>query len=242
MQALTSLVSLVYNYPMTRYQWFLAALFAAVWLWAAWEPLHRNALLLENLLVFLFVPVLLIAGRYFKLSDASYTFVTLFLIMHVIGSHWTYGEVPFGFTLGEWLGSDGRNMYDRLLHFSFGFLMAYPLREMFVRVTAARGFWTYYIPLDIILSFSALYEIIEWGALMTVDSTAGTLFLAHQGDIFDPAKDISNALVGGIIAMLIVLGLNWALNREDFRGEMKESFRIKGERRTGRVPIKELVR
>src|SRR3989344_8767658 len=233
MQALTSLVSLVYNYPMTRYQWFLAALFASVWLWAAWEPLHRNAWLLENLLVFLFVPVLLIGAQYFKLSHVSYPFITLFLILHIIGSNWTYGEVPFGFQLGEWLGTD-RNMYDRLLHFSFGFLMAYPIREMFVRVTQARGFWTYYIPLDIILSFSALYEVIEWGALMTVDSTAGTLFLAHQGDIFDPAKDIANALVGGIIAIMIVFGTNWFFNREEFGEEMKESFRIKGERRRGR--------
>ena len=226
---------------MSRYQIFLAAVFLAVWVWSGIEPLHRDAWLLENILVFLFIPVLIITARYFKLSDVSYTFITLFLILHIIGSHWTYGDVPFGFTLGEWLGIE-RNMYDRLLHFSFGFLMAYPIREMFMRVTAARGFWTYYIPLDIILSFSALYEIIEWGALMTVDSTAGTLFLAQRGDSFDPAKDIGSALVGALLAMFIVLGLNWGLNREEFRGEMKESLKIKGERRTGRVPIKELVR
>ncbi|HEY4522180.1 MAG TPA: DUF2238 domain-containing protein [Candidatus Paceibacterota bacterium] len=222
---------------MTRYQMLLAAVFAAAWLIAAYNPLHREAWLLENLLVFIFIPILIITARYFKLSDASYTFITFFLIMHVIGSNWTYGEVPFGFQLGEWLGTD-RNMYDRLLHFSFGFLMAYPIREMFMRVTDTRGFWTYYIPLDIILAFSAIYEIIEWVALMTVDSTAGTLFLAHQGDIFDPAKDIANALVGGIIAMAIVFGTNWFFNREEFGEEMKESFRIKGERRRGRDMVR----
>src|SRR3989338_10410174 len=180
---------------MSKYQMFLAACFIAVWVWSGIDPLHRETWLLENMLVFLFIPAFLVTARYFKLSDISYTFITVFLIMHLVGSNWTYGEVPFGFTLGEGFGSEGRNMYDRLLHFSFGFLMAYPIREMFVRVTDTRGFWTYYIPLDIILAFSAIYEIIEWGALMTVDSTAGTLFLAHQGDIFDPAKDIANALV-----------------------------------------------
>jgi putative membrane protein len=220
---------------------FLAASFAVVWIVAAINPLDRGAWLLENLLVIGFIPVVLVIGRYFKVSDASYTLITLFLIMHIIGSHWTYAEVPFGFTLGEWLGTE-RNMYDRLLHFSFGFLMAYPIREIFLRVTGARGFWSYYIPLDIVLSFSAIYEVLEWGALAISDSSTGTLFLAHQGDIFDPAKDIANAGVGALTAMLIVLGLNWALNREEFRGEMKESLKIKGERRAGRVPIKELVR
>ncbi|HEY4488076.1 MAG TPA: DUF2238 domain-containing protein [Candidatus Paceibacterota bacterium] len=218
---------------MSRYQIFLAVAFVAVWVIAAINPLHREAWLLENLLVILFIPALLVAARYFKLSDASYTFITVFLILHVIGSHWTYAEVPFGFQLGEWLGTE-RNMYDRLLHFSFGFLMAYPIREVFLRVTDARGFWGYYFPLDVILSFSALYEIIEWLGVVSASSDAGILFLAHQGDIFDPAKDIANALVGGTLAMLTVLLLNWFFNREEFGVEMKESLKIKGERRRGR--------
>ena len=218
---------------MSRYQIFLAVAFVAVWVIAAINPLQREAWLLENLLVILFIPALLVAARYFKLSDASYTFITVFLILHVIGSHWTYAEVPFGFQLGEWLGTE-RNMYDRLLHFSFGFLMAYPIREVFLRVTDARGFWGYYFPLDVILSFSALYEIIEWLGVVSASSDAGILFLAHQGDIFDPAKDIANALVGGTLAMLTVLLLNWFFNREEFGVEMKESLKIKGERRRGR--------
>src|SRR3989338_5976409 len=218
---------------MSRYQIFLAVAFVAVWVIAAINPLQREAWLLENLLVILFIPALLVAARYFKLSDASYTFITVFLILHVIGSHWTYADVPFGFQLGEWLGTE-RNMYDRLLHFSFGFLMAYPIREVFLRVTDARGFWGYYFPLDVILSFSALYEIIEWLGVVSASSDAGILFLAHQGDIFDPAKDIANALVGGTLAMLTVLLLNWFFNREEFGVEMKESLKIKGERRRGR--------
>ncbi len=226
---------------MTNYQKLLAAIFVGVWILTALNPLYREAWLLENLLVFLFIPVLIVTARYFKLSDVSYTFITIFMCLHLVGANWTYGEVPFGFTLGHWLGTE-RNMYDRLLHFCFGFLMAYPIREMFINATGARGFWGYLFPLDIILSFSAVYEIIEWGALMTVDSTAGSLFLAHQGDIFDPAKDMANAFVGGLIAMLIVLMLNWLLNRDEFRGEMKDSFRIKGERRSGRVPLRDIVR
>src|SRR3989338_2797138 len=184
---------------MSRYQIFLAVAFVAVWVIAAINPLQREAWLLENLLVILFIPALLVAARYFKLSDASYTFITVFLILHVIGSHWTYAEVPFGFQLGEWLGTE-RNMYDRLLHFSFGFLMAYPIREMFLRVTNARGFWGYYFPLDVVLSFSALYEIIEWGGVNIAEGTAGAVFLPCPGDVFDAAKDMGSALLGCLLA------------------------------------------
>src|SRR5688572_30845132 len=103
---------------MTKYHKFLFAVFLLVWVWAAWQPLYRGGWLLENYLVFLAVPIIMFTGRYFRFSNAAYTLLTLFLILHVVGSHYTYGEVPFGFRLQEWLGED-RNMYDRLVHFSF---------------------------------------------------------------------------------------------------------------------------
>ncbi|MBI5645002.1 DUF2238 domain-containing protein [Candidatus Kaiserbacteria bacterium] len=226
---------------MTNYQKLLAVVFLAAWFITSINPVYREAWFLENILVFIFVPVLIVAAQYFKLSDVSYTFITLFMVIHLVGAHYTYGEVPFGFTLQEWLDAS-RNMYDRFAHFSFGFLMVYPIREMFVHATGARGFWAYYFPLDIILSFSAIYEILEWAAVNIIDASNGVLFLATQGDVFDSAKDMGSALLGATIAMAIVLALNWALNREEFRGEMKESLRIKGQRRTGRIPIRELVR
>jgi uncharacterized membrane protein YjdF len=53
-------------------------------------------------------------------------------------------------------------MFDRLVHFTFGLLLAYPIREMFLRIARVRGFWGYYLPLDVTMSFSMLYELIEW--------------------------------------------------------------------------------
>ena len=84
---------------MTRYLKALLIVFAAVWIWAAINPSYRHDWLLENYLVFIFVPIIVLTGRYFRLSDASYTLITLFMILHVIGSHYTYAEVPFGDTL-----------------------------------------------------------------------------------------------------------------------------------------------
>src|SRR5438105_14915164 len=101
---------------MSKYKWFLFGVFVLVWLWAAWNPVFRHDWLLENYLVFIFVPITLIAGRWLKLSNVSYTLITIFMVLHVVGSHYTYERVPFGYTLQAWFHQN-RNMYDRLVHF-----------------------------------------------------------------------------------------------------------------------------
>ena len=147
------------------------------------------------------------------------------MILHVIGSHYTYEHVPFGYTLQNWFG-ESRNMYDRLVHFSFGFLLAYPIREMFLRLARVKGFWGFYLPLDVTLSFSAIYEIIEWLTAANVGSAAGVAFLGAQGDIWDAQKDMLMAGIGALLAMTIIFVINWVYNPA-FASEMKESFRIK---------------
>lgn len=193
---------------MTPYRWLLLAIFFLAWAWAAWKPVYPHDWLLENVLVFLAVPIVFLTGRYFRFSDASYTLMTIFMVLHVVGSHYTYAEVPLGFTLQQWFGGE-RNMYDRIVHFSFGFLLAYPLREAFLRIVNVKGFWGYYLPLDVTLAFSALYEIIEWGAASIVSPEAGTAYLGTQGDVWDAQKDMACAGMGALIAMLIIAVINW---------------------------------
>lgn len=207
---------------LSRYHLFLIALFALVWIWAAIRPVYPHDWLLENYLVFIFVPVFLLISRYFRLSNLSYTLITLFLCMHVIGSHYTYAEVPFGFTLERWFGAE-RNMYDRLVHFCFGLLLAYPMREMFHRVAHSRGVWSYWLPVELVLAFSALYEIIEWLTAAIVNPSAGLAFLGAQGDIWDAQKDMMVAGLGAVLAMGIVMVIRWVLDR-DFLHELRESL------------------
>lgn len=226
---------------MSRYKVFLLTVFGAVWVWAAINPLFRHDWLLENYLVFIFVPIVLILGRYFKLSNVSYTLITIFMILHVIGSHYTYAEVPFGDTLQQWLGAE-RNMYDRLVHFSFGFLLAYPAREVFMRLSQAKGVWSYYFPIDLMAASSAIYEIIEWLAVRVVDPAAGLAFLGAQGDVWDAQKDMLLATVGAVLAMVIIFIINWIFNKDHWR-EFKESFKIpKGDKPLGEEKLREYLR
>lgn len=224
-----------------KYKLFLFLAFVAVWVWAAWNPLFRHDWLLENYLVFVFVPIILLFGRYFKLSNLSYTLITAFMILHVIGSHYTYVEVPFGYTLKNWLHAD-RNMYDRLVHFSFGFLLGYPIREVFIRVAKTKGFWSYFMPVDLTFAGSAIYEIIEWLTARNVDLSAGLAFLGSQGDIWDAQKDMLMAGIGAIIAMAIVFIINASLKKGFWR-EMKASFKLdKDDRPLGEEELARLIK
>lgn len=189
----------------------LAIFYSIVWIWSAINPLHPSDWLLENILVIVFVVILIAVYKKFPLSDLSYIILTIFLTLHTIGSHYTYAEVPFGFWLQDIFGFS-RNHYDRIVHFSFGLLVAYPIREVFLRIAHAKGFWAYYLPLDVTLAFSAFYEIIEWGVAEVFGGELGAAYLGTQGDIWDAQKDILAATVGAIICMIIT-----ALVRKKFK-------------------------
>jgi putative membrane protein len=180
----------------------LAAWYAAVWVITAVAPLDRHDWFLENLLVIAALAILIGTYRLFPLSDLSYVLITAFMTLHAIGAHYTYSEVPFGFWLRDSLGF-ARNPFDRIVHFSFGLLMAYPIREVFLRVANARGFWAYYLPLDVTLAFSALYEIMEMVVATMVAPGTGDAWLGTQGDIWDPQKDMGLAALGALLCMVI---------------------------------------
>ncbi len=218
----------------------LALSFILTWIWAAIEPLHHADWVLENILVGLFILLILFTTRIFKFSLFSYVLMTIFMILHVIGSHYTYAEVPWGFTLGEWLGTE-RNMYDRLVHLLFGVLFVYPVREMSVRIAKTKGFWGYFVPFMIISSFAGFYELIEWGAASVVDPEAGAAFLGSQGDIWDAQKDMFVAILGSLGTLFMVMVVHLIYNK-DFYKEFKESFRLpKDDKPMGEVLLDEMM-
>ena len=114
--------------------------------------------------------------------------------------------------------------------------MAYPMREMFLRVANARGFWGYFLPLDLTLSTSALFELFEWVAAELFGGDLGIAYLGSQGDIWDAQKDMALAGLGAAIAMTATLLVNRRLQR-DFNREWAESLRIKHALPLGEVEL-----
>ena len=133
-------------------------------------------------------------------------------------------------------------MYDRIVHFSFGFLLAYPVREVFMRLSRARGFWGFWFPIELTLAFSAIYEIIEWITALSVDPSAGLAFLGAQGDVWDAQKDMLLAGIGSVIAMIVTMFIRARYDKNFWR-EFCESFKIpQNDAPLGEVAIAKLKR
>ncbi len=216
----------------------LFGIYILIWIWAAIAPTYRDGWWLENILVFVFIPVLIWTYYKFRLSNLSYTLILIFMILHTIGSKYTYAEVPFGFWLQDVFGFT-RNNYDRIVHFSFGLMFAYPVREIFLRVANTKGFWAYYFPFELTAAFSCLYEIIEWITAVSINPAAGSAFLGTQGDIWDAQKDMAVASLGAAITMIITAVYNWRYNIH-FGKELKDSFKVKEAEPLGEVRLEEL--
>ncbi|MDH5426834.1 MAG: DUF2238 domain-containing protein [Nitrospirota bacterium] len=224
----------------------LAGLFLAEWIVLAIHPLHRHDWILENVLLFLVVPILALTYPRFPFSKISYTLLFLFGCLHVVGAHYTYAEVPYdswwisltGRSLNEQLGWQ-RNNFDRLVHFSYGLLLAYPIREVYLRIAGVRGFWGYALPLSFIMSTSMIFELIEWGAATVFGSDLGMAYLGTQGDVWDAHKDMGLASIGAVMAMIFTAAVNLYLQR-DFAREWAESLRVKRPKPLGEEELQRL--
>jgi len=212
------------------YLWTLGLIYLVWWGLMAIKPLDFHDWMLENALVVLGLALLVFTYRKFPLSRVSYTCIFIFMSLHALGAHYTYAKVPYQ----EWFPmlAGGRNMFDRLVHFAYGLLLAYPIREMFLRIGNVRGFWGYFLPLDLTMSTSMLYELIEWGAAEYFGGDLGMAYLGTQGDVWDAHKDMALASLGALIAMVVTALINRQMQR-DFAREWAESIRVKRKKPLG---------
>jgi putative membrane protein len=216
-----------------RYLLILGILFGIFWTLLAIDPWDRGAWLLENALAVAAIGMLAGFHRQLLFSRLSYTLIFLFLCLHEVGAHYTYSQVPYdawfqrltGRSFNSLLGWE-RNNFDRIVHFAYGLLLAYPVREVFLRVVNVRGFWGYFLPLDLTMSTSMLFELLEWAVVAVVSGGVGQTYLGTQGDEWDAHKDMALASLGALTAMGVTAGINWRLQR-DFAREWGESLRVK---------------
>lgn len=148
--------------------------------------------------------VLILAATYhrFRFTTFTYVWIWLHMLILLIGGHYTYAEVP----LFNWLRDTfhlERNYYDRVGHFAQGFVPALLTREVLIRVVEIqkRG-WLSILVIAVCLAFSALYELLEF-LVAKLTGTAANAFLGTQGDSWDTQWDMTFALIGAILALLL---------------------------------------
>ncbi len=190
----------------------LLVAFGLVWGALAIAPKHRADWWLENVLVFVAIPLLVWASSRLRLRDRSYAALFVFFVFHAIGSHYTYSEVPidawcqawFGFSPDAAFGVE-RNHYDRLVHFLYG-LLAIPAALDIVDARApTTRLWRWLLAVGFVTSHSLLYELIEWGAAVVFGGDLRMAFLGTQGDVWDAQKDMALALLGSVIAATVLV-------------------------------------
>lgn len=193
-----------------RWSQLFIVIFFSVWLSTLVGTSDVNNWFLENTLVFMFLGFLTVTYRRYQFSDLSYLLICLYLCLHVYGSKYTYADNPFGYWLKDTFNLE-RNHYDRIVHFSFGFLLAYPMREMFLRWLNFPVWVAWMLPIEITLSISGLYELIEWAVADVFFPSQGNAYLGTQGDIWDAQKDMFLATLGAVLATSIVSSVKGVL-------------------------------
>ena len=176
-------------------------LFLLVWVWSFIGTTDHANWVIENVLTMVFIGGLVWSHRRFKFSDLSYTLMFVYILLHIYGAMYTYAENPLGYWLMDVFRGE-RNHYDRIVHFSFGFLLAYPMRDYFKNHFDWPNWVCWVLPVEITLSFSGAYELIEWAVADVFFPAQGAAYLGSQGDIWDAQKDMGLAFSGAVLAMV----------------------------------------
>lgn len=167
------------------------------------SPRDRSDWLLENLLVFVAVGSLVATYRSLPLSNLSYLLITIFLTLHTVGAHYTYEHAAPGDWLKDILGWK-RNHFDRIVHFCFGLLLTYPFREALMRLANLSGIWSYFFPFTFVMAASSFFELLESWVAMIVSPELGAAYLGTQGDPWDAHQDMTAAMIGSAVCLLVV--------------------------------------
>ena len=180
---------------------------AVVLVWSGIEPHDRFTWVLEVAPVLIGAPILVALWPRFRFTRLVYTLLWIHAIILMVGGRYTYAEVPLGFWLQDVFDFE-RNHYDRIGHFAQGFVPAIIAREILLRRTPLRpGGWLFFLVCSVCLAISACYEFVEWFAAIAGGSSADA-FLGTQGDVWDTQWDMFMALVGSIVAQLVLARLH----------------------------------
>jgi putative membrane protein len=178
-------------------------LFLFPFAWSAVEPRDYLTWLLEVFPAIVTFGVLVATRRQFPLTPLGYWLLLIECNILMIGGHYTYAHVP----AFDWLRDyfhHSRNNFDKLAHFSQGFVPAIVVREILIRFAVVRSqSWLAFLVVCVCLAISALYELIEWWVAL-VSEQAAEAFLGTQGYEWDTQSDMAFALVGAIFSIALL--------------------------------------
>jgi putative membrane protein len=182
---------------------YWTVLFLAAWLWSAASPYDFLTWFLEMLPAAGCFLVLFGLRSRFVFTPLSYALLLVLCLLILVGAHYSFGRVPAFEWLKPWLGTE-RNNFDKLAHFFQGFVPAIVFRELLIRFdVVSRRAWLWAIVPALCLALSAAYELVEWAAALILAEDVDD-FLAIQGDLWDTQSDMAMALLGALVALILL--------------------------------------
>jgi putative membrane protein len=207
MSAIRTGTSAIRTPPVRAERWVLVGLAVLALAVSGIDPKDRLTWLLEVIWVIAALPILALTWSRFPLTRLLCWLLLAHALVLIHGGAYTYAQTPLGFWLRDTFAALGfevvRNPWDRLGHLMQGFVPAILARELLLRLTPLRrGGWLIYLVLAACLSFSALFEMIEWWAALIYGADADA-FLATQGDQWDTQWDMFLCLCGAAASLLL---------------------------------------
>ena len=179
------------------------AIFLVVLAWSGINPKDYVTWCLEVAPAVIGGLILWFTRERFPLTPLVYSLILIHCVILMVGGHYTYAEVP----AGEWVREmfDGtRNNYDKVGHFAQGFIPAIIARELVIRLNVFNSArWRDFFVVSFCLGFSAFYELIEWWVALLSDEAADA-FLGTQGYVWDTQSDMGWALLGAVVALVLL--------------------------------------
>jgi putative membrane protein len=183
------------------------AVYFTTLIWSATHPHDYFTWFLEAVPALIGVVILAATRKRFPLTTLTYTLILIHCLILFIGAHYTYAQVDTFKFIRDFFGWQ-RNNYDKLGHFAQGFVPAILSREILIRNDAVNGRgWLMLFVVAICLAFSALYELFEWGVAVVSGESAEN-FLGAQGYVWDTQSDMAMALIGAILALVVLRKLH----------------------------------
>jgi putative membrane protein len=170
---------------------------------SAVQPFDRLTWLMETLPVMLVLPLMWATHRRFPLTPLLSILIFMHCIVLILGGAYTYARVPLGFVLQDWFDL-ARNPYDKIGHFMQGLVPALAAREIFLRRQVVQSkAWLGFLVVCVVMTVSAVYELIEWAAALIMGQGADE-FLGTQGDVWDTQSDMFLALIGALSCLILL--------------------------------------
>ena len=179
------------------------AVFVVVLVWSVINPKDLNTWFLEVAPALIGFGVLAWTYKSFPLTPLLYMLILFHCIVLMVGGHYTYAEVPLFDTIRD-MFEGTRNNYDKVGHFTQGFVPVMVAREIVIRknVFSTKAWMNFFI-VSFVLAFSAFYELIEW-AVAEMSGEGAEAFLGTQGYVWDTQSDMAYALFGSIVALVLL--------------------------------------